>query len=77
MLPWKRLIRPLAALCLAAAATLVPVTAAEAADSAAAPSRGWNDYTCKPSSTTRAPSSSSTERSRTPSTTGWVSRRTS
>lgn len=51
MLPWKRLIRPLAALCLAAAATLVPVTAAEAADSAAAPSRGWNDYTCKPSST--------------------------
>lgn len=50
MLPWKRLIRPLAALCLAAAATLVPVTAAEAADSAAATSRGWNDYTCKPSS---------------------------
>ncbi|WNZ12733.1 alpha/beta fold hydrolase [Streptomyces sp. 11x1] len=49
MLPWKRLIRPLAALCLAAAATLVPVTAAEAADSAAATSRGWNDYTCKPS----------------------------
>ncbi|MFF9774818.1 esterase/lipase family protein [Streptomyces sp. NPDC013978] len=50
MLPWKRLIRPLAALCLAAAATLVPVTAAEAADTAAAPSRGWNDYSCKPSS---------------------------
>ncbi|QYX81145.1 esterase/lipase family protein [Streptomyces akebiae] len=50
MLPWNRLIRPLAALCLAAAATLVPVTAAEAADSAAATSRGWNDYTCKPSS---------------------------
>lgn len=50
MLPWKRLIRPLAALCLAAAVTLVPVTAAEAADSAAATSRGWNDYTCKPSS---------------------------
>ncbi|MFF7393765.1 esterase/lipase family protein [Streptomyces scabiei] len=49
MLPWKRLIRPLAALCLAAAATLVPVTAAEAADSAAATSRGWNDYSCKPS----------------------------
>ncbi|EMF51303.1 MULTISPECIES: alpha/beta fold hydrolase [Streptomyces] len=50
MLPWKRLIRPLAALCLAAAATVVPATAAEAADTAAAPSHGWNDYSCKPSS---------------------------
>lgn len=50
MLPWKRLIRPLAALCLAAAATVVPATAAEAADRAAAPSRGWNDYSCQPSS---------------------------
>jgi triacylglycerol esterase/lipase EstA (alpha/beta hydrolase family) len=50
MLPWKRLIRPLAALCLAAAATVVPATAARAADAAAAPSRGWNDYSCKPSS---------------------------
>lgn len=50
MLPWKRLIRPLAALCLAAAATVVPATAAEAADMAAATSRGWNDYSCKPSS---------------------------
>ncbi|WP_371581325.1 esterase/lipase family protein [Streptomyces sp. NBC_01314] len=50
MLPWKRLIRPLAALCLAAAATAVPATAAEAADTAAAPSHGWNDYSCKPSS---------------------------
>jgi triacylglycerol esterase/lipase EstA (alpha/beta hydrolase family) len=50
MLPWKRLIRPLAALCLAAAATVVPATAARAADTAAAPSRGWNDYSCKPSS---------------------------
>ncbi|QFQ96230.1 alpha/beta fold hydrolase [Streptomyces phaeolivaceus] len=49
MLPWKRLIRPLAALCLAAAATVVPATAAEAADTAAATSRGWNDYSCKPS----------------------------
>ncbi|MDX2900650.1 hypothetical protein PV464_11700, partial [Streptomyces scabiei] len=48
MLPWKRLIRPLAALCLAAAATVVPATAARAADTAAAPSRGWNDYSCKP-----------------------------
>ena len=50
MLPWKRLVRPLAALCLAAAATVVPATAAEAADEAAAPSSGWNDYSCKPSS---------------------------
>ncbi|MFM9595349.1 esterase/lipase family protein [Streptomyces scabiei] len=50
MLPWKRLIRPLAALCLAAAATVVPATAARAADTAAAPGRGWNDYSCKPSS---------------------------
>ncbi|WP_060885287.1 esterase/lipase family protein [Streptomyces caniscabiei] len=50
MLPWKRLIRPLAALSLAAAAILVPGTAAQAADAAAAPSRGWNDYSCEPSS---------------------------
>ncbi|UUU35000.1 alpha/beta fold hydrolase [Streptomyces sp. CA-210063] len=50
MLPWKRLLRPLAALCLATAATVVPTAAAEAADTAAAPSRGWNDYSCKPSS---------------------------
>ncbi|MBD9728276.1 alpha/beta fold hydrolase [Streptomyces caniscabiei] len=50
MLPWKRLIRPLAALSLAVAATLVPGTAAQAADAAAAPSRGWNDYSCEPSS---------------------------
>lgn len=46
MLPWKRLIRPLAALFLAAAATVVPVTTAEAAETT---SRGWNDYSCKPS----------------------------
>ncbi|UUU20937.1 esterase/lipase family protein [Streptomyces sp. DSM 40750] len=51
MLPWKRLLRPLAALLLAAGVTVVPATAAEAADEAAAPSgRGWNDYSCKPSS---------------------------
>ncbi|GAB2912174.1 MULTISPECIES: esterase/lipase family protein [Streptomyces] len=49
MLPWKRLIRPLAALLLAAAATTVPATSA-AADTAATSSRGWNDYACKPSS---------------------------
>ncbi|WP_149823336.1 esterase/lipase family protein [Streptomyces tailanensis] len=47
MLPWKRLIRPLAALLLASAVTAVPATAAEAADVS---SRGWNDYSCKPSS---------------------------
>ncbi|WP_055714482.1 esterase/lipase family protein [Streptomyces torulosus] len=50
MLPWKRLIRPLAALLLAAAATTVPATSAAAADTAATSSRGWNDDACKPSS---------------------------
>ncbi|MEU3840004.1 alpha/beta fold hydrolase [Streptomyces sp. NPDC028635] len=45
MLPWKRLLRPLAALLLTAAAVTVPATAAHAA----APSTGWNDYSCKPS----------------------------
>src|SRR5690606_1631674 len=48
MLPWKRVLRPLAALILAAAAVTVPTaTSAQAAE--AAPSRGWNDYRCKPS----------------------------
>ncbi|MGW0704477.1 esterase/lipase family protein [Streptomyces sp. NPDC002643] len=46
MLPWKRLIRPLAALFLASAATVVPVAGAEAAETT---SRGWNDYSCEPS----------------------------
>ena len=46
MLPWKRLLRPLAALLLTAAVALVPATAAQAAG---APSSGWNDYSCKPS----------------------------
>ncbi|MGY3200758.1 esterase/lipase family protein [Streptomyces sp. TE5632] len=46
MLPWKRVARPLAALLLATAALTVPTTGAHAA---AAPSSGWNDYTCKPS----------------------------
>ncbi|MEV6804866.1 alpha/beta fold hydrolase [Streptomyces sp. NPDC051132] len=49
MLPWKRALRPLAALLLAVAAALVPAAAASASGTAAAPSRGWNDYTCKPS----------------------------
>lgn len=46
MLPWSRIRRSVAALLLAAAATLVPATAGHATD---APSRGWNDYDCKPS----------------------------
>ncbi|MFE9769018.1 esterase/lipase family protein [Streptomyces sp. NPDC005808] len=45
MLPWKRLIRPLAAVLLTATVGIVPATTAEAA----APSSGWNDYSCKPS----------------------------
>ncbi|CAM5653228.1 esterase/lipase family protein [Streptomyces canus] len=47
MLPWKRALRPLAALLLTAAVALVP--AAGVAQAAQAPSSGWNDYTCKPS----------------------------
>ncbi|WP_159664006.1 esterase/lipase family protein [Streptomyces mexicanus] len=46
MLPVKRALRPLAALLLAAAVATVPAAAAHASD---APSRGWNDFTCKPS----------------------------
>ncbi|GGX10886.1 esterase/lipase family protein [Streptomyces lomondensis] len=46
MLPWKRALRPLAALLLTAAVATVPATAAQAAG---APSSGWNDYSCKPS----------------------------
>ncbi|SOD87650.1 triacylglycerol lipase [Streptomyces sp. Ag109_G2-15] len=49
MLPWKRVLRPLAALLLTAAVAAVPAATAHAAD-AAAPSSGWNDYSCKPSS---------------------------
>ncbi|MFF7138562.1 esterase/lipase family protein [Streptomyces sp. NPDC008196] len=47
MLPWKRLLRPLAALLLTAAVAVVP--AAGIAQAADAPSSGWNDYSCKPS----------------------------
>lgn len=43
---WKHLARPLAALLLAAVATVVPATAAHAQS---APSSGWNNYSCKPS----------------------------
>ncbi|MDT0437577.1 alpha/beta fold hydrolase [Streptomyces sp. NPDC005840] len=46
MLPWKRVLRPLAAVVLAAVVSVVPATAAHAAS---APSTGWNDYSCKPS----------------------------
>ncbi|MEU6030921.1 esterase/lipase family protein [Streptomyces tauricus] len=53
MLPWKHLLRPLSALLLTAVVTIVPATAATAADStdraAGTTSRGWNDYSCKPS----------------------------
>ncbi|WP_405815297.1 alpha/beta fold hydrolase [Streptomyces sp. NBC_01390] len=57
MLPWKRALRPLAALLLAAAATIVPVATAQAETQAetsetqagSAASSGWNDYSCKPS----------------------------
>jgi triacylglycerol esterase/lipase EstA (alpha/beta hydrolase family) len=48
MLPWKRVLRPLAALLLTAAVATVPATAAHAADTT---SSGWNDYSCKPSAT--------------------------
>lgn len=46
MLPWKRVLIPLASLLLASAATIAPATTAQAA---AAPDSGWNDYSCKPS----------------------------
>ncbi|MCH0567191.1 MULTISPECIES: triacylglycerol lipase [unclassified Streptomyces] len=48
MLPWKSVLRSLAALLLTAAAFLAPATAAHASD---APHSGWNDYSCKPSAT--------------------------
>ncbi|MER5805980.1 MULTISPECIES: triacylglycerol lipase [Streptomyces] len=47
MLPWKRLLRPLTALLLTAVVAVVPAATAHAA----APSSGWNDYSCKPSAT--------------------------
>jgi triacylglycerol esterase/lipase EstA (alpha/beta hydrolase family) len=56
MLPWKRVLRPLAALLLTAAVTVVPAATAQAesapskgVSSKSAPSRGWNNYSCKPS----------------------------
>ncbi|AOR35198.1 lipase [Streptomyces fodineus] len=47
MLPWKRVLRPLAALLLTAAVATVPAATAAAADTA--PTSGWNDFSCKPS----------------------------
>lgn len=50
MLPWKRVLRPLAALLLTAAVAVVPAaTTAQAAEATATSSSGWNDYSCKPS----------------------------
>ncbi|MEV6588656.1 esterase/lipase family protein [Streptomyces acidicola] len=46
MLPWKRVLIPLASLLLASAATIAPAATAQAA---AASNSGWNDYSCKPS----------------------------
>ncbi|WP_225076059.1 triacylglycerol lipase [Streptomyces sp. CoT10] len=46
MLPFKRVLRPLAALVLAAALATAPAVTAHAAT---APSSGWNNYSCKPS----------------------------
>lgn len=46
MLPWKRVVRPLAALLLTAAVTLPTAASAQATE---APDSGWNDYACKPS----------------------------
>jgi triacylglycerol esterase/lipase EstA (alpha/beta hydrolase family) len=57
MLPWKRVLRPLAALLLTAAVAAVPAATASASDAptagttagTSAYSSGWNDYSCKPS----------------------------
>ncbi|MEU7700676.1 esterase/lipase family protein [Streptomyces sp. NPDC015492] len=49
MLPWKHAVRALSVLLLAVAAVLAPTTAASARAETATTSRGWNDYSCKPS----------------------------
>ncbi|MFF3327182.1 esterase/lipase family protein [Streptomyces sp. NPDC002889] len=49
MLPWKRALRPLSALVLTVVLAFAPAATATADSAAAAPSRGWNDYSCKPS----------------------------
>ncbi|MFE2038087.1 esterase/lipase family protein [Streptomyces scopuliridis] len=52
MLPWKRALGPLTALLLALTVMATPAVAAPptSPNTAAAPSSGWNDYSCKPSS---------------------------
>ncbi|MBT2389452.1 MULTISPECIES: alpha/beta fold hydrolase [Streptomyces] len=47
MLPWKRALRPVAALLLAVSVALTPAVA----NADPAPRSGWNDYSCKPSTT--------------------------
>ncbi|MET7718987.1 alpha/beta fold hydrolase [Streptomyces sp. NPDC005407] len=47
MLPWKRALRPVAALLLAVSVALTPAVA----NAAPAPRSGWNNYSCKPSAT--------------------------
>ncbi|WP_329548559.1 alpha/beta fold hydrolase [Streptomyces sp. NBC_01356] len=50
MLPWKRMLRPLAALLLTATVVIVPTASATAtAATEAAATSGWNNYSCKPS----------------------------
>ena len=49
MLPWKRALRPVAALLLTTAVAVVPATTAQAAEATATSHSGWNDYSCKPS----------------------------
>ncbi|MEU4267372.1 alpha/beta fold hydrolase [Streptomyces sp. NPDC026092] len=50
MLPWKHALRTLSVLLLTAAATFAPTASAQAAPAqTAATSRGWNDFSCKPS----------------------------
>ncbi|QCX75565.1 Extracellular esterase EstB precursor [Streptomyces sp. YIM 121038] len=53
MLPWRRALRALtAALLITGAATLTPTATAAASPvpaAASAPTRGWNDYDCRPS----------------------------
>ncbi|MEU9603594.1 alpha/beta fold hydrolase [Streptomyces sp. NPDC048057] len=53
MLPWKRFVRPVAALLLAAAMGFAPaataIAAPDAGGGAQARSSGWNDWSCRPS----------------------------
>ncbi|MFD5099640.1 esterase/lipase family protein [Streptomyces albidochromogenes] len=49
MLPWKHALRPAAALLLALAVILGLTTTATASTASAAPTSGWNNYSCKPS----------------------------